>query len=105
MWEDVWGKSIRGWFFAGIFSAMAIVTIEPTAESSEEECSIRNFSIDLRTIECFSFQSIKGMLCLFTVNLNGDSSTICENLSNGQIRQSGFAGDEIMNLEFGCRIN
>ena len=37
MWEDVWGKSIRGLLFAGIFSLMAIVTIEPIAESSEEE--------------------------------------------------------------------
>ncbi len=37
MWEDVWGKSIRGWLFAGIFSLMAIVTIEPLAEPSEEE--------------------------------------------------------------------
>ena len=37
MWEDVWGKSIRGWLFAGIFSLMAIVAIEPFTESSEEE--------------------------------------------------------------------
>ena len=37
MWEDVWGKSIRGWLFAGIFSLMAIVVIEPFTESSEEE--------------------------------------------------------------------
>lgn len=37
MWEDVWGKSIRGWLFAGIFSLMAIVTIEPLAEPCEEE--------------------------------------------------------------------
>ena len=37
MWEDVWGKSIRGWLFAGVFALMAIVTIEPISESSEEE--------------------------------------------------------------------
>jgi hypothetical protein len=37
MWEDVWGKSIRGWLFAGIFSLMAIVTIEPLADQCEEE--------------------------------------------------------------------
>jgi hypothetical protein len=37
MWEDVWGRSVRGWIFAGMFSAMAIITIEPSIEEREEE--------------------------------------------------------------------
>jgi|ETNmetMinimDraft_4_1059912.scaffolds.fasta_scaffold15199_3 exosortase/archaeosortase family protein len=40
MWDDVWGRTIRGWLFAGIFSAMAIITIHPENDGmmdSEEE--------------------------------------------------------------------
>ena len=37
LWDDVWGRSVRGWLFAGIFTAIAIVTIEPSTEDCEEE--------------------------------------------------------------------
>ena len=36
MWEDVWGRAVRGWLFAGLFSTLAIVTFEPK-ETQEEE--------------------------------------------------------------------
>ena len=36
LWDDVWGRSVRGWLFAGIFSAMAIITTESSTEDEEE---------------------------------------------------------------------
>ena len=36
MWEDVWGRAVRGWLFAGLFSTLAVVTFE-SKETQEEE--------------------------------------------------------------------